>query len=246
MSTSQLGLSRIGHRDGQRGFADRAAPIPQVFNGVVFGDVTIPGSAVAGETIDINGVVGFDCPLCITDRGIRVVAEVSHQEDEFIDNVGTLSGRGETAQFSFSIPAPASAGETVTVRLKGQRNPPVGGWETDNTIGPQDVNIVSQGEKTTENVLGVAPWVIGGGAIGGAAAQVTDAPLAAGVVGGAGVGLGANLVSQELRGFQFPTNQLLLTVAVLGGGALLVSRIDAPDLGGSLRRARRRAEAAIS
>lgn len=211
-----------------------------IFNGAVFSSVNVPASVKAGETINVNGVVGFDCPICVVDRAIRVVLEASHLNEQRIDDVGKLSGRGQTAQFSFSIPAPQEAGQEVTIRLKAERNPPIGGWETDNTEGPFSVNIVSTSTDVVNTAVAWAPWAIGGGAIGVGGAQVTDRPLVAGGLVGAGAGVSAKILSTELGGANidlgFPLMPVVATAALLGAGALLLSQVGGlPSFGSSGR-----------
>lgn len=223
------GSSANGQRDPAR--VGEAGPIPEIFNGAVFGEVNVPSSVVGGDTIEISGIVGFDCPLCVVGRQIRVVAEATHLDRTYTDEVGSLSGRGEDATFRFSLPAPQEAGQTVTVRLKAQElfpNDPTG-WNTDSTAGPFDVNVVTKGQKTTEAVTSYAPWALGGGAIGVGAAQYLDQSVVGGGAVGVGAGVGAKLLAGQLQGVDlvpsFPTVPVVATAALLGAGALAVAQV---------------------
>lgn len=203
--------------------------VPEVFKGAVFGEVDVPGSVVAGRSIEISGVVGFDCPACVIGRQIRVVAKVTGQEDR-TENVGVLSGRGETAPFDFSIPAPQTPGSTVTVRLEAQELFPLDptGWNTDSTAGPFDVNVVSQGGKVVGEATAIAPFAIGGGALGVGGAHLADRSLVGGGLAGAGVGVGAKLLLDQVGGDivpDFPTVPVVATAALLGAGALAVAQV---------------------
>lgn len=227
-----FGLSGIGGGvRAEAGTMDRprfSGPIPEVLNGVVFGEVNVPGSVIAGRSLEISGVVGFDCPACIIGRQIRVVANVTGQEER-IENVGTLSGRGETAPFSFSFPVPNDPGGAMTVRLKGQQLFPLDptGWHTDNTAGPFDVRVVSQTAKTVENISEVAPFAIGGSALGAGGAHLANRSLVGGGVAGAGAGVGAKLLLDQFGGFDpdFPTVPVVAVAALLGAGALAVAQV---------------------
>lgn len=206
---------------------------PAVFNGAVLPRVDIPGEVAAGDTIDVSGTVGFDCPTCFVDRDIRVVVEASTGESR-TDNVGKLSGRGETATFSVSIPAPQKPDQSVEIRVKAQRNPPdpFGDWTTDNTE-TASVNIVTEGELLLEQLADVAPWVIGGAAVGGGVGLAEPTPIRtpAGAIVGGGVGLGAHVATNEavVPEFTFPTVPVLAVAGLLGAGGLLLAQLPDPS-----------------
>lgn len=201
---------------------------PAVFNGAVLPSVKIPGKVAAGDTIDVSGIVGFDCPTCFVDRDIRVVVESSTGESR-TQNVKKLSGRGETAPFSVSIPAPQEPDQSVEIRVKAQRNPPdpFGDWTTDNTH-TATVNIVTELELALERVTDAAPWVIGGAAVGGGLGLIEPSIGApAGAVVGGGVGVGAHAATNEaiVPEFTFPLIPVLATAGLLGAGGLLLAQL---------------------
>lgn len=200
----------------------------ELFNGATLPEVNVPSSAVAGTTIRVTGVVGFDCPLCAVDRAIRVVVEADGERR--VQEVGKLSGRGETEPFAVELPAPQSPGTTVTVRIKGQRNPtdPTAGWRTDATAGPFNVNVVTQSQKTQNRLIEASPWVLGGGVAGagiGFAVPQQLGPVAGGALG-AGAGLSAFALSDEqlIPRFTFPTTEVVAGTALVGASALFLAQ----------------------
>lgn len=226
---SRFGLSGSGGGGVRSGDADVEIDAT-AFNGATPNNVSVPGSAVAGQTIPISGVAGFDCPICTVGREVRVVANASHLTEERVQNVGILSGRGETAQFRFDIPAPQAPGQTVNVRLRAERNPPLGGWEVDNTAGPYDIPIVSSTTHTVKSLSAFAPWALGAGALGAGGAHVTDRSVVGGGVAGAGAGVGIKLALDQISGpiLEFPTVPVVATAALLGSGAILISQVTDP------------------
>lgn len=222
--TGAFGLSNDGETDARIMDAREAA-----FNGVILDNLSVPARAVANEVINISGVVAFDCPLCIVGREVRVVLNASHLSEDRIVNVGALSGRGQTAQFNFEIPAPQAQGQTITVRLKGERNPPVGGWETDSTAGPFEIPIVTKGTAAVNEAMEWAPFAVGGGAIGVGAAHTTDRTKIGGGLVGVGAGVAAKLMVDSVdvgEIFDFPTVPVVAGAALLGAGALFLARVE--------------------
>lgn len=228
--------ARPGVLDNRDHIGAERAPIPEALNGATLPTVNVPSRATAGQTFTVSGVVGFDCPLCAVDREIRVAVEASHLDEPLIDDVGKLSGRGETSQFSVTVPAPATAGQTVSIRVKAQRNPPARNvWETDNTSGPHQVNILTQTQKVTSNAIETAPWLLGGGTAGVGVARLSgraNQQLPAAALGGA-VGLGAKMALDAQQGQvipDFPTTAVLATAALFGAGALFFQLAPGSDL----------------
>lgn len=226
---------------------NEASAIPEVFNGAVLDDLSIPTTVAAGDVLTVSGRVTLDCPLCSSDREVRVVAVTD--DSEYIDNVGELSGRdifggNQSARFSIDIPAPSEPGQTINVRLKAQRNPPVGGWETDNTHGPVQVTTVGQGEQTARSALTYAPWAAGGGAVGYGAATFAGRSPVGGAVAGVGAGVATKLITEQTRGDilpDFPTTEVLALAGLLGAGALFLSTSGAGEIGQGIGRSARTA-----
>lgn len=246
MSNSGLGTGGVRNRSnlGLAGRGDRAEGMSEaeleILQGAVIEEFTIPGSAVAGETINISGVLGYDDTPGFSAE-LRIVLEASNLSEPRTEEFDMTAG--ETEPFSFSIPAPQNPGTSVTVRLKGQVGAFLGGWNTDDTVGPETINIVSPGQKSRERVLDVAPWVLGGATVG------TGVGLAADEIGpvpGAAIGAGAGLSSflitdrELLPQFSFPTTEVVATSLLLGTGAILLSQVGGVDLGSPGRAVRRR------
>lgn len=209
---------------------------PQLFNGAVFESVNVPASVAVGKTLTITGVVGFDCPLCAVDRDVRVVAQIAGRQNKTAE-VGQLNGRGETAPFELTIPAPQTAGGTISVRLQAQRKPPqpTAGWTTDNTSGPHETNVLTESEKLRQDAIGYVPWVVGGGAIGIGAAGLGGHSRVGGIAAGAGAGVATKIISEQSTGDivpDFPTVPVVATAALLAGAGLLLGDLgpDAQDI----------------
>lgn len=197
---------------------------PQAFNGIVLDDVSVPASVIAGQTFTVSGVIGWDWWPTGTEG--RVVASTA-SGTERIDNVGNIPP-GESKPFRIEIPAPQQPGDTVIVRLKGQNNKPIEGWSTWDTSGPHEINVVTSGQKTQQQALQVAPWVVGGGAIGAGVGRVNpqEIGMLPGTAIGVGVGASAYALSNQniLPRFTFPTTQVLAAAGLLGAGALFLAQ----------------------
>lgn len=216
---------------------ENEGPVPQILNGAVFEQLDVPTTVAAGQSIDVTGVMGFDCPHCAADRPIRVRAETS-EGDTRIQEVGELSGRGETSPFSISLPAPQTTGTSVTVTVQAQRLPPdpIYGWQTDNEE-TATVNVVTQGEKQREQVTNFAPWAVGGGAVGAGAAQLTNRSLVGGGVAGVGGGVAAKMLMEQTGGLpDFPTTEVLALSALGVAGFLVLNSLPDVDLPSPSRR----------
>lgn len=206
----------------------------RILNGATFAEEPdVPASVVAGRSFNIIGVLGFDCPTCLRKVPVRAVVEVDNQErisDEF-----ELNGRGETANFDVEIAAPPTSGQSLTIRVRAehlnQGSAISNDWKVDNTVGPFEVNAVTEGEKARETATNFAPWAIGGAALGAGVASYTERdPLIGGVVGG-GVGIGARTLSEQggIGGIvgipEVNPIQAVTLAALLGGGALFIGEV---------------------
>lgn len=235
---SQTGKARVVRPDS---FQDRIDT--QLFS-VGFGQLNIPSTAVAGDTIVITGKININCPVCVVDREIRVVAS-SPTLGEEIQNLGfggSIGGEGEK-QFRIEYPAPQQPDQSVQVTLESQFNRVIGGWTTDRTTGPHTINIITEEENQQNQrrdlIRSYGPWLLGGTGIGGVSqlGHLQDNPrrvaLGAGL-GGLG-GLGAKAVSDQLIGNvlpqDFPTTEVLSIAAVLGAGGLLISQLEGVGIG---------------
>lgn len=226
-----FGLTGVGG-DGARRTPASLSPdtfssadaIPEVFNGAVMSRLSVPEVVAVGGTIEITGRVAFDCTLCPTDHEVRVIATTS-DGDSRTDNVGALSGRGGAADFRILLPAPLEQ-KQIEVRLKAEHRDPLGGWATTDNEGPFVVNVTTAGGKVAAQLSDFAPFVVGGVALGAGGAHVLDRSRVGGGVAGAGVGVGAKVLLDQLDTLDvaFPTVPVLATAALLGAGGFVISQ----------------------
>lgn len=163
----------------------------ELFQGAHFRSVGVPSSAEAGGTVTVTGTVHFDAPtVVVTTRGVRVrVRNTSTGETrtQSFENVQHC----QTRDFSIDLPVPDSPGNNMALVIEAEHSKPLGGWSLDTTDGPHRVSILTEDEQQRQNLLGYAPWALGGG---GAGLLVSSARgggnRAAFTVGGAAAGVG--------------------------------------------------------
>jgi len=207
--------------DGGSRMEDKAST--NVLDGAEFQSVEVPSSVVAGGEIKVTGEMAWDALPVAKQNEMRVVATTSIGEERTA-MVGSTKG-GTKLPFDIKIPAPSTAGESVTVTLEAQANYPVGGWSTDDTDGPYTVNAVSEGQKAASSALGYAPWMVGGGGAGYLVSSRTGRSPMVGAATGAALGLGAKQVTAGgvVPDVDFPTVPVVATAVLLGAGGYLVS-----------------------
>lgn len=215
---------------------------PQINQGAHFPDQPfIPEVAVAGSTITISGELHFDCPVCTVQRECRVEVEASHLADPIHENLGKFNNC-ETRNFAIQVPIPNSPGAQIAITVNAQRNPPLGSWQTDDSTGAQRVDVVTQAQKTTRELVAFTPWVVGGGVAGYALSEARPRiPRNRAVAGGVGVGAAGKLAADQLRAadfsfrVDFPLVEVVAFTALLASGAFLVNEVTGIFEGGVTR-----------
>lgn len=205
---------------------------PQINQGAHFPDQPfVPNPVVAGSTITISGQLHFDCPVCTVQRECRVEVEASHLSEPIQQNLGKF-GNCETQNFAIQLPVPDSPGAQIAITVNAQRNPPLGGWQTDDSFGPRRVDVVTQAQKTTRELIEFVPWVVGGGVAGFALSEASPrVPRNRAVAGGVGVGAAGKLATDQLRAadfdvrVDFPLIEVVAFTALLGSAAFLVNEV---------------------
>lgn len=198
---------------------------PAAFKQAHFRTLNVPNSVVAGQQFSVSGLIHWDF-WGVNNIECRAVADPSWGSVRR-QNVGKLD-HCESKAFEIPLIAPDMPGQTVTVAMKSQNNPPLSSWETNQTETFQ-IDVVSQTEKTTRAAVGFVPWVAAGGVTGFGVARATDLPTAQATVAGVGAGAVMKLTTDQIRqanldfSVQFPLVEVVAFAALLGSGALLLN-----------------------
>lgn len=203
--------------------------VPPAVTGANIVELNVPQTVGVGGTATITGRVHYNNisrPLTNTPVRIQARGEGMTPISDQVDDLSHCNKRG----FSIDVPAIGQAGDTMTVEVVSQSSP-LTNWQDDETQGPFTIQILSPGEQAQKTALEFAPWAIGGGALGAGAASFTGRPLMPGVVLGAGVGVGARVLTQEggIGGVigvpRVNAVQAIALAALLGAGALFLGEV---------------------
>lgn len=214
-----------GHLESATGLAvDDAAGIA-AFKQAHFKELNVPRAVVAGETFSVSGVLHWDF-FGSNNIECRAVADPEWGSVRR-NNVGKLD-HCQNAPFSITLRAPQTPGETKTLAMKAQNNPPLSDWET-NQLETFQIEVVTTTQRTAERAVQFAPWVVGGGIGGFALSRTTpDLPRWPTTAVGAGVGAVGKLVwddtAEELRGIDVPLVEVVAITAALAAGGFLLNQ----------------------
>lgn len=221
-----FGLSTVGSRRGNAGATPTG--VPPAVTGANIVELNVPQTVSVGGTITITGRVHYNnIARPLTNTPVRVQARapsmspITHQTDD-------LSHCNERP-FALDVPAIGQAGQTMNITVVSQSSA-AGGWGDNETQGPFTVQILSQEEQLRQSAIGFAPWVVGGGAVGAGAANLTDRDMMTGGLVGAGAGVGAKALAGEggvgglIPNLEVDLLQAAALAALLGTGALFISQ----------------------
>lgn len=202
------------------------APEEQLFQGTHFRrGVNIPQSVVAGQEFTISGVQHYDNAIALQIPRQRTRLDVSYRNQPITFEHGQIP-HCNTSGFSFTVVAPAAVGTTFSVELRAQQLA-AEGWQTRDTLGPIDVQVVSTGQKRQELIEEWGPWLGLGGVGGAVVAPRFDQSHERGLLIGAGVGAGAKLAWDQVSAGapQIGTVELLAAAAVFGTAAWFLTQV---------------------
>lgn len=190
-----------------------------------FKELDVPQTVAAGETFTVSGVLHWDF-VGTNNIECRAVADPDWGSERR-KNVGKLD-HCQNASFSITLRAPQTPGETKTLAMKAQNNPPLSDWET-NQLETFQIEVVTQTKRQTEQAVQFAPWVVGGG-IGGFALSRTRAGLPRWPTTAVGAGVGAvgklawDESAEKRRAFNVPLVEVVAITAALAAGAFLLNQ----------------------
>jgi len=173
----------------------------ELFQGATFTTLNTPNAYPADGTVRVSGTVKFDAPsVTFTTRGMRVRISSPSFDQDYTQRYRGIS-HGNTRNFAINIPVPDAPGERFAYTVRAESTKLIGGWRTDSTRGPFNVQIQSEAGATISNSFTFLPYVFAG----------------------AGVGLGADALGN------LPTSRLQTTL--FGGAAGAVFKQFGSSLG---------------
>lgn len=227
MSTAGFGLNGVDRTPRRRGQNIEEQDVPPAVTGPNIVELNVPDRIRAGSDFTVTGRIHFNnLSRPLTETPVRVqVRGPSIQTVE--QELGGMSHCNERT-FSLSATAAGQPGDTLAVTVESQSKP-LGSWTPVETQGPLNVQLRSTGGTVADEAISLAPWAIGGGAVGLGAAMLTGQPI---VPGGA-IGVGAGIGLRALTGTDgigqiipdFPVVPVAVTGGTLLAGAILVGQI---------------------
>jgi hypothetical protein len=189
--------------------------------------VDVPETAVPGEGVTVTATVSCQAsPFTQCEAALRFTLGNQQVRVPQAGNRSIGEAAQDKFQATFNMP-PDSTSVVVDALEQGS----LGRWNVEDSA-EVPIEAVTRQEKRQQQVLEFVPWALGGGAVGGGAAQLSNRNLVGGGVAGVGAGIATKLVADNIGGLgigglipEFPTTAVLATAALLGAGALLLWRV---------------------
>lgn len=186
--------------------------------------VDAPNAEAPGNSVTVTVTVSCQAaPFTNCEAAVRF--QMGDQEQR-VPQAGVRDiSEGARDQFSATFQMPPSSTSVVVEALEQGS---LGRFNVEDSA-QVPIESITEGEKIQRDVISFVPWVVGGGAVGGGAAQLTNRSTVGGVAAGAGAGVASKVVLNQLGGIsvgqlvpEFPTTAVLATAGLLGTAALLL------------------------
>jgi len=162
--------------DDERVADDPDAYAGELFEKANFNTLNTPDVYPAGGNARISGVIGYDEPgSTIFSRGMRVRISSPALSRDYIERYEDIR-HGNTRSFSLSIPIPDAPGDRFAYTVRAESTRITGGFGTDSTRGPFNVEIQTQTAANVSNGFTYVPYAAVGAGVGLLTDSVADVP----------------------------------------------------------------------
>lgn len=201
----------------------------ELFRGAHFQKLNKSSSVPAGGTIRVSGVVHFDAPsVIITSRGMRVRVSSPQLSQDYTQRFTDIQ-HCNSRRFSFDFPVPDNPGSRFSFSVTAESTKATGGWRTDSTRGPFNVQIQTETAATVTEGFTLIPAAAAGAGISYAGNRFLDTGYRDRTVAAAGAGAGVAYKKfgpplPSIGGFvpDVSNTQLALVAAATFGAAYLL------------------------
>lgn len=183
-----------------------------------------PDAEAPGESFTVRATISCQAPLftnCEAAARFSFGGDVRRVPSGGFQDIG--EGTQQTFEATFTM-TETSGPVTVEALESGP-----GGVNVEDQAS-SSIESITQGQKVQRDVISFVPWAVGGGAIGGGAAQLTGRSAVAGGAAGVGAGVATKVVANQIGGIpnlgqiipEFPTTAVLATAGLLGAAGVLL------------------------
>lgn len=210
--------------------------VGELWRGVHFKNVNTPASIPAGGTVSVSGTIHYDDPSrFISNNEARVRITSPQLGSDYTSSLYEVS-HCNTRSFRVDIPVPNDPGGRFAFSVRGESKKLGGGWATNSTRGPFNVEIQSEGEAAVTEGFNYLPAAAAGAGLGYAgnqfAGQRYSNRFAAGAGALGGVAYQRYAPPLNIGGFvpDVSNVQLALVAAATFGAAYLLQSSGASEV----------------